>query len=434
MFDVAAPLPPLMVAILAMTVASLLQLRLTRLRVPSTVIGDEGEYLSRSRSKNPFGPQPFLRMPLLILLACLFRSSEKTLRTALVVFNLGGVGLVAYLGSLVGGAWALVPLALWLILPERTVLSERIWPEAILGPLAFALCWVLWAHPIWAPAAAGVLCALAVLTRIDGAVWAPIAAASLAIFGPLETTNILLVVLPTGLVIVGQSMFNLIRYGIPLPETTTLFNLLVCQEETRTRFTQAPFAIATHVDQASAVWRNTESARGRSEQALIALKNLIKHPMASTADLLRRGMSLLGRETFVSEQVALRRPAPYRRPPGSSYLGRKLLHYGGSVLLGSSLALFLWLGPRTFPYALPSAGAFIMASAVHTRTRFRQPLLGVAVIVLSDGLARQSISGAPLWKTGTVLFLGVVIPILGSIISPRPDAADRPSKIAHSKT
>jgi len=102
-------------------------------RVP---IGDENEYLARARAEDPFGPVPFLRVPLMTAFARLAGKTrtEVRLRNALSFIAVATVMLVAAAGFVVHGPWgAIACVLLFTLLPDRVILSHHVWPDTLLA-------------------------------------------------------------------------------------------------------------------------------------------------------------------------------------------------------------------------------------------------------------------------------------------------------------
>ena len=164
--------------------------------------GDEAEVVDRTREDDPFGPDPFLRMPLLILLAAVCgRSVEDRLRQLMALVSVGTLLLTALAGWYLGGLALAASAFLLLILnPERMLLAWHLWPDGLLALWVAAITLIL-AHPDISGSALvlslGVICALGALTRIDFVVVPPAVALSLMGAGDLSPAALLGLVVPT---------------------------------------------------------------------------------------------------------------------------------------------------------------------------------------------------------------------------------------------
>lgn len=206
-------------------------------------IGDEAEYLARGAAEDPYALRLFLRPPLLPWLAALClrgaRSPEagsRRLWLLMVVASSLTVAATAVAGWQLGGSTiALLAALLLAVQPERTFLGCHVGPDTLLALVLATLCAVpaLPATPAVA-LAAGALCTLGVLTRIDFlAALTLLAATWWAARGPLTATALLAVLAPPLLALALLAVRNSRRYGIPLPDTTWAFNLMLARNETR---------------------------------------------------------------------------------------------------------------------------------------------------------------------------------------------------------
>lgn len=346
---------------------------------PFSPVGDEIEYLKRAEERDPYSPELFLRVPLLIFLCRLMRGRPRPITSTLGLVSAATVAGVAIIGFAHTGLVIVVPLLLWLALPERVALANRIWPEPILTACASAATGLLLLQPSHVAIWLGGVCALATLTRIDGLVWSPLAAIALGSMQAMTPTAWLQVLLPTGAVLAGLCLLNGLRYGIPLPDTTVLFNLLVMSKEQPSDSTVAPVQ-ATLPD-----WNADSSSQHRLRVTVMSLASSLKSPVKTLLGVFRRASDLLGRETFFADIIL--QPSAYQATPRWR---RWLLRHGASVLLGSAIAIVLWQLPHSVWFALPGAGIALVSCLAHTRTRYRQPLLPIAVIIHANGWHRVS--------------------------------------------
>lgn len=370
-----------------------------------TPIGDEIEYLARARGSDPFGPVPFLRVPLFIAFVRLARGRERATAALLAAVALVTIGLTAAAGWLAAGpAGALLVGGLYLLLPDRWLLGRHLWPDTLLAVFQAGLLLLVLASgrglefSPWLP---GSVAALAVLTRIDALVLVPALVVEAMLRG--ASTDGLALALPSLVALVLLSLWNAWRHGRPWPDTTVGFNLMVLAEEER-----RPGAAVEQV--VGAAWARWDPAVGRSSSG----PSVLRRPGALVLGALRRLVSMLGPDTFGRERLLGDAPGAYPE------LGARPRRWLRSLLRWSFPALVaLAAGGAVAQPALCRApltvalATFLASSLVHARTRYRYPLLphlafcgGLGLLALGD----PELRGTSLGVIGGAFVLAALAP------------------------
>jgi hypothetical protein len=331
-------------------------------------IGDEIEYLARARGADLYGPSPFLRVPLFITLVRLARGRERFTAALLSALALVTIALTAVGGWLVAGApGALAVGGLYLLLPDRWLLSRHLWPDTLLAFChALLLVLILLAErgADVSPWLLGGVAALAALTRIDGVVLVP--ALGLVSGGQGTSGDWLALALPSVGALGLLSLWHGWRHGIPWPDTTVGFNLMVMAEEQR-----RPGAAVERV--VGAAWARWDPAAGATADTG---RSVLRRPGSLLLGAVRRVVSMLGPDTFGRERLLGDTPGAY---PELGALPRRWLR--GALRFSFPALVALAAGGAVAepqlcraPLALALA-AFLAGSLVHARTRYRFALL-----------------------------------------------------------
>ncbi|REJ99645.1 MAG: hypothetical protein DWQ36_24630 [Acidobacteria bacterium] len=388
--------------------------------------GDEGEYLARAGRQGPYAhdrhaPEPFLRLPGFVTWIALLvggarrrgeMPSPRRARWGMSLVAASVVALTALLSASIGGtpAAALSTLLL-LLLAERALLAVCLWPDGML-----ALCAVLavtlvggGAGGIGRAVLLGAVLTAAVTVRIDGLAMAAGSMVAVAALG-WRSEELLWCVVPPLLGLVVWTVRSRRRYGVPVPETTFAFNLAVAARELDGGSEPIERSVVE-------VWAHGWRDRTWSERrgaAWWSLRRLGSRPFSAAAALLRRVLVLLGPDSF-GEQQLLRQGGLFDGGgggPGLSARWRLILGAGARwetpALVGLSLAGVVAMlagqapaGPLPRLALLPFAAHAAACVAVHTRTRYRAPLLPLfalggahAVVALGDLVAQGAVAAA----------------------------------------
>ncbi len=374
-------------------------------------VGDEKACLARGLSPDPYAPRQFLRPPLLPWLSAVCHrgggNGESRLRLLMAVASFLTVALTAIAGWRLGGPEiALLASLLLAVQPERILIGCHIWPESV---LAFLLAALLVAHTLPAtPAlalAAGCLCILGVLTRIDFVVAPPLLLAAWWTQGPPAAITTAALLAPPIIALVWISLRNGRRYGIPLPDTTWAFNLMVASREPGLDGSR-PFEIERAILAARTVWlrlRPTQAARrGRT-----ALLEILRSPRDLGRGIVRRLLTLVGPDTFVRQRLLptytdLGPPARRRWDAALEITFPVLVT---TLLIAAAVDLRL---PASF--AWPSLGMMTAALLFHARTRFRTTALPALSLLAAQGITGlvESLPERPL----TAILVVIAAPLL----------------------
>ena len=354
---------------------------------PRRAVSDESEYLARAVAEDPFRPQPFLRLPLPIWIASRFRSNpEPRLRGLNVVFSSLTVVLAGSIAWQVGGTQvAILATALLVLHPERTLLACHLWPDGLVALLVsgVTLSWVLLPALGWA--AWGLLalaCALGCLTRIDFVVVLPVLFYLAISEGSLSPAASLLLMAPAVLALALWSLRNYRRYGIPLPDDTWAFNLMIARAESQ-RNREQPFALDPIVKEAFTEWR--AGARQRGSRAWEFLKAAVTRPHRIAGGIGRRLLAFCGPDTFVTQKVL---PADRAYPGLDEAMRRRL----GRLLTVATPLTFTLAGLGILargslpPWAWPAASLAVISVLFFTRTRYRIAVLPIAAVLAAQGI------------------------------------------------
>lgn len=376
--------------VLAMLATAAIGLSLLASLKPQRLVGDEHEYLSPERNRPTAGH--WVRVPLFRWILSPARGNAGTARRLLVWLNALFAGFAAAIAASLAGPVAGILSGLLLALClERGLLSIHAWPDVVLGGLLVILAVLLIEPSIphrWL--LAGCAASLSLSIRIDSGILVPVAAGIAIWREPDWGAPLLAFLLPVVLTLLALSIFNGMRHGVWLPDTTLAFNLRVARNELA-----AP-SDATVQDLMSATVRETRS--GNRRQALpIASWRLAGRSMRA---YVRRLQTFLGSETFCTQRLIENNPAQYRGGHVLAHAGllRLNLRYGFSLLAAGFLALSGYLDP----VLIVITGAVMLSSTlIQTRSRYRASLIPTLAVFLSVALV-DAIAGAPANMTRAV--------------------------------
>ncbi len=360
-------------------------------------IGDEKAYLARGRSEDPYAPRQFLRPPLLPWLSAVFcRGGDgmSRLRLLMAIASFLAVVLTAVAGWRLGGPAIAVLAALLLAAqPERILIGCHIWPESLLALLLAALCAVhtLPATPAVALAAAGIS-TLGVLTRIDFAVVPPLLLAAWWQSHGMSALIAALLLAPPAIALLWISVRNGRRYGVPLPDTTWAFNLMLARREYDRAGSRAA-EIEQTIQGLRKTWLPLSPAQSvRRGQA--ALSELLRSPAGLVRGIARRLLALAGPDTFVRQRML---PTYVDLSPPARRRWNAVLKVAFPLQMTTLLiATAVTLEPPP-SCAWPAFGLLAAAALFHARTRYRVSVLPALSLWAAQALAglAESLPGRP---------------------------------------
>ncbi len=334
-----------------------IQLYLLRRFHPRLPVGDEKEYLRRGAARDPFAPKPFLRVPLMpmlaksVYLAGARESFEMRLRLVIASISIANVLAVCWFAMQISGVGGMILAAsLQLFLIERAWLANHIWQDTLAASIV--LLAILCIHYGLHAGILGLVVAIGFLLRLDLLV---ILVGAIAVFvdrGQTDVFDMMFLITPTILALLSVTFAYGLRYGIWMPDNTWRFNIAVAAKESTRR---GPVDLMV-----------TEVMR---EHGLASSLRAIK-PARFVFDVARRLIASLGTDTFVR-----RRLLP---PSGKAYpaIGRvpKWLLIAlrvGMPLVAMTVAILLFAG-QVMPAWWPILMATIVGMClVHFRTRYR---------------------------------------------------------------
>ena len=404
---------------LVVTIGSLalvLQLAILGGLAPRLLVGDEDEYLSRSRSKDPLDPATFLRPPLLpwMVALCAAGGDEKTearVRLLMALTSVGSVVLTTVAGWHLGG-WpvAAVSGGLLLLHPERLILGCHIWPDSPLAMVVALINLALITSPPVPPLALGIACALGVLVRVDAVVLPPLVLLAMAAQGGLPATSVLGVAAPSAVLLALLTVRNARRYGVVLPDDTWAFNLMVAAEEI-TDEAPGEFALEPLIARVSGEW-SSMTIEGRSRAGLAALGRIVRSPGRVGRSVVRRTLTLIGPDTFVRQKLLGSTTVYPRLGPAGRRLLPAMLQVASPMLV-AAIVVGVFLHRPTAAYAIPSLGLIAVAALAHARTRYRLAVLPTLCLLA----AQVSVAGIATSDTRTLIVALAAFVLLTGLLS-----------------
>jgi hypothetical protein len=256
---------------------------------------------------------------------------------------------------------------------ERIVLGARLWPDTWLGLWVALAVLRLTSMPLPAswPPILSLLAVLALLTRLDGVALSVGITAAFVSLG----TETSIAVAPLGAVAVVSLVLavrNQRTYGVPFPDDTWAFNLLVRSEAERLDGAPVPEGVR----RAHRTW----TSRSPEER----WRDTGGTPDGSGwIGILRRIAIYLGPDRFVADRFLQSWPRLLVAALGMSF----------PVLVGVVLVTSPSASPHEVAVACLGAPLFLAAVSVHTRTRYRVGLMPVLAHLGGVGIARVYESG-----------------------------------------
>lgn len=397
--------------------AMLIQLIVLKWLKPQKTTGDETEYINKA--KHIDAECLWLRVPLFVLIPWLAlrwdeRHQTRNARFLVSVISASTTGVAGWWVHQQAGLCAgLIAGLLILLSLERAILAIHLWPDIMLG-LWFLLFTIAMtqADGQYGWGLLGIIAALGFLTRLDFAV--------LGVFGwvlalvrdadPL--ISFVLVIGPTLFAALLLAVRNGLVHGLWLPDTTFLFNFNVAATETK-----HPGATTGELMLRTA--EKLRMGRANADSPWTGIRQVFfNQPVLCLVQMFRRIVILLGRETFVRQNLVQHNRAAY--VPAlhlGTIAGLNLLHWFSIVFVG-----FLFFIPdiRSDVVSLVLVMVFVQSS-VQTRSRYRMsiyPALSASVVIGAWGAAG---SGEVIGWVSANGLLAVAAAFILIIARPRPE-------------
>tara|TARA_R110002049_G_scaffold304349_3_gene499476 strand:+ start:4125 stop:5318 length:1194 start_codon:yes stop_codon:yes gene_type:complete len=343
---------------------------------PRLPVGDEGDYIGGE--ERPLAGLLFIRVPGMAALAHLLGDpAQREARLRVFMASAGTLcAILVVTAALLIAGWgaAFIAAVLLLVLPERLVLNNHIWPDPLLAfsLAAINLLLVVRIDPTVTAAGLGVLVLLSTITRIDQLVLAIVVPVVFVMREAGTVMQLMLIVAPTIVALLACTCWNYYKRGVALPDNTWVFNLRIAEADTRTG--QPGTRVQPLIHSVRAHWQPDVPLR--AQQVRGTGRSIWRRRKAYVNGVVNRMWSLLGPDSFISERLLL--------PQGSSYLGldgrelafwRFILRYTFPALV----AMFLFgilAGAQGVPLLLlPTVALFLAIVSFHSRTRFRIVLI-----------------------------------------------------------
>ena len=362
---------------------------------PRVPIGDELEYLARARAPDPFAPAPFLRVPVVPFLAWIAgaQHTETRLRSVFAGVTLTTAACVGVAGHLaMGPAGAIAATLVFVLLPDRILLSQHLWPDVVLALWqAILLLLIVWSVRIGPvpPWCFGAVAAAAAMTRIDGVILLPaLSVVCAAIYQPVAPALAVLW-LPAAALLAAWTLRNSRSYAIRLPDDTWRFNVVVLDEEHH-RSAAADVPVETLIRTVLPGWlavsQGEQHAMFRRASAAIA-----RRPLRLLRGAYGRAWQMLGADTFLTERLLHPVEGAYPRVPTAMRRAIERYARAGFPILVALAVAGAAVDRLAALCLVPCAAAFVASSLVHGRTRYRHSLLpplsmaaATAILAIAD--------------------------------------------------
>lgn len=398
------PFAVILAVIVALQVGLLATLR------PSALVGDEKDYLYRGGWADPHNPTVYLRVPLfpelsrwINILSC---NPERAWRWVNILFSNASAGIVLWAAYTVGGETALLISGLCLVLLiERQLLAQHIWPDTLLSLFNSILLLLLMTYPHTVSSALmlGVVLMMSVMTRIEQLVLLPAVVVVLTQkIGYIDYIMITLVLAPAIVSLLLWTLVAKLRYGIGWPDTTWMFNVDLMKGELSAQ-QAGVHSINPMVADVHLKWIQMQGKGNAPKTNTIEPMPLPK--LLQT--FLAKGLSFWGSDSFVVGRLLP--PSGHAYPGMDAGLLRLL-----KVLLRWTFPLVsltcLWavlIAPSIGYYMIPAIFLYLATVSVHFRTRYRLNL--IPWLVVAGAVALSNISVADLniqhWAILIALYL-----------------------------
>lgn len=390
-----------MISLFAVLIGVSLQIRLWRTLRPQNLVGDEHEYGFPAK---PTSTLPFVRVPgqrwFVVFSAMILPGRNaigaRILTSAISLLTLGMATL--HVETNFGPGPAIATALVFLLSIERAVLALHLWPDIAMGLLWLGTALLMARHSADSLLPLAIIAAVALILRIDGlaiGVVATIFACTLDDVSLAARLTPLSFCLATALIII---LYHRLTKGQWTLDSTLRFNLAVARNETALKTASLSklmryTSIATRDQSAPLSWNWSRLAW----------------------DFARRLKSLMGPDTFVSQNLLLTNKPAYANTGVILAAPRKLanLRFGFSASFGAML-MFVFFVPSALLVVL--AVTVLVFGAVQTRSRYRMGMLPLVAVILGTGLGgflqSASVTGLSAGAILALLFvlLMVVLP------------------------
>lgn len=382
--------------------AFLLQLDLVFRLKPLKLVGDENEYVGHNNATGK--GKLWVRVPFYgWLLALTPKFNEEYHFNSYRVFN----GLIAalvvglsvwYITDALNWYWGLFSGVVSLLVIERSILAIHLWPETLLGLLLLSFCISV---ESWSSQTAfmftGLIIAFAFATRIDYLGLLPVSCLLLFIYGEVSTFTLMNLLVPFLVTFVFLSIYNGVKFGIWLPDTTLLFNIKVFNNELKGSDKPVQTLMQETV-------KEFKSHNGPAVEANWSLWKIAYH-------FFRRLKNIIGKEVFITENLLQKNQGNYSGVGFNRFskIIKFNLSYMFTLVFFTYLALIAFI-PLVFTISL---GAIIFAaSAIQTRGRYRVATIPTMITGIIFGLHNMLL--IPMLWSG--ILIGVVCMICAAAI------------------
>ena len=370
--------------LLVLLVLVLVQLSVRRALSPIIRVGDENAYINLGAQDDPFQPALFVRVPFMAWLSkqCYRFSSDPVdlLRKTSGFASIATILVSMISARILGGDGAAILVGLMLgLMPGRIILSNHIWPDIWLGLWLSLLCLILVYPDLPASPRAlliGLVAALSFMTRFDTLILAPVTGLGMASLSSMEW---ILVLSPTVLAFITLSIRNARRYGVPWPDTTWMFNLMIAAGETGQK-KASKVLVDKEVVKVFMVWRKLENP-DRFIACTASIRHLFAWPGRAISGMFLRLWASIGPDSFVLHRLLP--PFGTAYPEISTWLGKLfsvVLVFSFPVFFSATILVLLVADQPVAVIIWPTV-AYGVTSLFHNRTRYRQAWLPGATLL-----------------------------------------------------
>jgi hypothetical protein len=298
-------------------------------------------------------------------------------RVAVPFVSLATIGVATgIVGHVAGPAAAIATAVMLLLSVERLVLSVHLWPDISMGLVVLLAGLLLCDYSSDNMALLALVAAVGLGLRIEGAVLCLVAMVLPLTLQGLTTQQLLTPPLIIGSAACLYCLLNRLIHGRWALDTTLGFNLRIARLEMNDPV--AP--VSTLMKTALHSYNNTSPTP----------KPMPSHPASAlvraTIQLFARMKSILGPETFVSQNLVQNNRPEYANPdflypPAFCSLA---LRYGFTLSFLGTLLVLPFAPP---PLAALLLGATFVYSGIQTRSRYRMALLPLMAVAFGLGAA-----------------------------------------------
>ena len=380
----------------------LLQIKLLFTLKPLKLVGDESEYIGHNNATGQ--GKLWVRVPFYgWLLALTPKFNGQYHNAPYRLFN----GLIAalvvalsvwYVTDTLNWYWGVLSGLISLLIIERAILAIHLWPETLLSFLLLSFCISVESWPSQtALIFTGLIIAFAFATRIDYISLLPVAYFLVLIYGDVSTFTFMSVLVPFLVTFVVLSLYNGVKFGIWLPDTTLIFNIKVFNNELKGSNKPVETLMQETV-------KELKTLNEPKVKANWSLWNIIYQ-------FFRRLNNIIGKEVFITENLLKKNKGGYSDAGLNlfSKMVRFNLSYMFTLMVLIYLALIAFI-PLVFTVAL---GAILFAaSAIQTRGRYRVATIPTMVTGIVLGLHEMALVQV-IWSD---VLMGVVCIVCAAIV------------------